>query len=353
MGAKRLAATITTALAVTLLAACSSSDAIGEDPAASATDQDPAATESPASSGAIEIEHAFGTTVIDGTPERVATVQWANHEVPLSLGVVPVGMAEANFGGSPVLPWVEQALTDLGAEQGAEFEDPVLFDETDGIDFEAVANTNPDVILAAYSGLTQEDYDTLSQIAPTVAYPTQAWATQWRDMVTFNAQGMGMPEEGEALIADLEDQIAAAVADYPELEGTTAMFVTHVDTTDLSTVNFYTTNDPRVAFFNDLGLATPVAVEEASVSGEFSGSISAEQVDMFDDVELIVTYGDQELVDTLKADPLLSQMPAVANDAVVFLDGSTALATAANPTPLAIPWVIDDYVALLAGAIAQ
>lgn len=347
MGAKRLAATITSLIAATALAACSASDASDTDATAPAQDNPPATISPPAEEGSIEIQHAFGTTVIEGTPERVATVQWANHEVPLSLGVVPVGMAEANFGGAPVLPWVEQSLTDLGAEQ------PVLFDETDGIDFEAVANTNPDVILAAYSGLTQEDYDTLSQIAPTVAYPTQAWATQWRDMVSFNAQGMGMVEEGEALIADLEGQIADAVAGYPELAGTTAMFVTHVDTTDLSTVNFYTTNDPRVAFFNDLGLATPAAVEEASASGEFSGSISAEQVDMFDDVELIVTYGDQELVDTLKADPLLSQMPAVKNDAVVFLDGSTALATAANPTPLAIPWVIDDYVALLAGAVAQ
>ena len=47
----------------------------------------------------------------------------------------------------------------------------MLFDETDGIDFEAVADTEPDVILAGYSGLTQEDYDTLSEIAPVVAYP--------------------------------------------------------------------------------------------------------------------------------------------------------------------------------------
>ena len=47
----------------------------------------------------------------------------------------------------------------------------MLFDETDGIDFEAVADTQPDVILASYSGLTQEEYDTLSKIAPVVAYP--------------------------------------------------------------------------------------------------------------------------------------------------------------------------------------
>ena len=46
----------------------------------------------------ITIEHALGTTTIESQPERVATVAWANHEVPLALGVVPVGMAAANFG---------------------------------------------------------------------------------------------------------------------------------------------------------------------------------------------------------------------------------------------------------------
>jgi iron complex transport system substrate-binding protein len=111
----------------------------------------------------ITIKHALGTTTIDAKPERVATVNWANQEVPLALGVVPVGMAAATFGDDDdngMLPWVEDKLKDLDAET------PVLFDETDGIDFEAVADTNPDVILAAYSGLTQEDYDTLSEIAP-------------------------------------------------------------------------------------------------------------------------------------------------------------------------------------------
>lgn len=295
----------------------------------------------------IVIEHALGTTTIDEAPERVATVAWANHEVPLALGIVPVGMAAANFGdddGNGMLPWVEERLEELGGET------PVLFDETDGIDFEGVANTDPDVILAAYSGLSQDDYDTLTEIAPVVPYPEGPWATSWRDVIRFNAMGLGMADEGDALIADLETQIEETVAEYPGLEGTTTMFVTHVDTSDLSTVNFYTANDTRAAFFEDLGLGTPVAVADASAEGEFSGSISAEQVDLFDDVELIVTYGDQALVDTLEADPLLSQMPAVAYDAVVFLDGSGPLGTAANPTPLAISWVLEDYVAALAGA---
>ncbi len=313
----------------------------------SSTDADARSDTTAAGDGAypVVIEHALGTTTIEGKPERVATVAWANHEVPLALGVVPVGMAAANFGdddGNGTLSWVEDSLEELGADT------PVLFDETDGIDFEAVADTQPDVILAAYSGLTQEDYDTLSEIAPVVAYPEQPWATSWRDVIRFNSMGLGMEAEGNELIAEIEGEIDQVTAEYPDLAGTSTMFMTHVDPSDLSTVNFYTAADTRAAFFTDLGLATPKAVEEASASGKFSGSVSAEQLDMFDDVELIVTYGDQELVDTLRADPLLSQMPAVKNNAIVFLDGSGPMGTAANPTPLAISWVLSDYVAQLA-----
>src|SRR5690606_21456369 len=48
--------------------------------------------------GEATIEHAFGTTTIPASPQVITTVAWANHEVPLALGVVPAGMAAANFG---------------------------------------------------------------------------------------------------------------------------------------------------------------------------------------------------------------------------------------------------------------
>lgn len=335
---RRLAALATATLLTGGLAACSSSAA------------EPSATGPDVASQAwtpVTVEHALGTTTIDTEPERVATVAWANHEVPLALGVVPVGMAAANFGdddGDGLLPWVSERLEELDAET------PVLFDETDGIDFEAVADTDPDVILAGYSGLTQEDYDTLSEIAPVVAYPEAPWATPWREMIEVNAAGMGMAEQGRELVGSIEQDIADAVAESPQLEGKATMFMTHVDTTDLSEVSFYTPFDTRSAFFEDLGLTAPQSVADASTDPtKFSGSVSAEQVDTFDDVDIIVTYGDQELVDALNADPLLSQIPAVRNGAVVLLP-NTPLGTAANPTPLAISWVLEDYVALLAAA---
>ncbi|UTT50622.1 iron-siderophore ABC transporter substrate-binding protein [Rhodococcus gordoniae] len=331
------AASVAVALGLTACGSSESSDTTGSGSAGSG--------EYP-----ITIEHALGTVTLDEKPERVATVNWANHEVPLALGVVPVGMAAANFGdddGNGMLPWVEERLEELGAET------PVLFDETDGIDFEAVSDTNPDVILAAYSGLTQEDYETLSEIAPVVAYPEAPWATSWRDMIELNSAGLGMAEEGEELVASLEQEIADAAAAHPELEGKATMFLTHVDTADLSQVSFYTANDTRAAFFEDLGLATPKSVADASTDDAFSKKVSAEQVDVFDDVQVIVTYGDRALVDALEADPLLSQMPAVRNGSIVFLDGSGPLGTAANPTPLAISWVLSDYVDLLADAAGK
>lgn len=294
----------------------------------------------------LEISHALGQTTVPEKPQRVATVAWANHEVPLALGIVPVGMAAANFGdddGDGLLPWVSERLKSLGADA------PVLFDEGDGIDFEAVAGTAPDVILAAYSGLSQSDYDTLSQIAPVIAYPQAPWSTDWRETIRFDSAGMGMAPDGEALIADIEQKIAAEVAKHPELKGKRAMFVTHLDATDLSIVNFYTTQDTRVRFFADLGLSMPKSVIQASTTGSFAGSISAEQIDLFDDVDILVTYGDQALIEAMKANPLLSHMPAVKHDAIVTL-GRDPVGTAANPTPLSITWVLPAYVEKLADA---
>ncbi|PRB72785.1 iron-siderophore ABC transporter substrate-binding protein [Arthrobacter sp. MYb213] len=331
--------TAVAAVALLALSGCASNAA------SEAAESTPSAPASSETSYPITIEHALGTTEITQKAERIATVNWSNQEVPLALGVVPVGMAAANFGdddGDGILPWVDEALTELGGET------PVLFNEDDGIDFEAVADTNPDLILAAYSGLTAEDYATLSEIAPVVAYPEAAWATSWRDNIALSSKAMGMEAEGKELITGIETEIKEGLAEHPEIEGTSAMFVTHVDPTNLSEVNFYTTHDTRTAFFSDLGMDTPAAVATASKGAvAFAGKISAERVDDLADVDVIVTYGDKKLIETLEKDPLLSKMPAVKNGAVVALDGSGPLGTAANPTPLAISWVLDDYLDLL------
>ena len=341
---KKLAVPAAAVLFSLSIAACGSEDS-ADDTATDAGGAGSAAAWEP-----VTITHAYGETVIEEQPERVATIDFANQEVPLALGIVPVGMSEMTWGdddGDGVQPWTEEKLEELGAET------PVLFDETDGYDFEAIAGTEPDVILAGYSGMTEDDYDTLSEIAPVVAFPDEPWATEWRDSLLQNARGLGMEEEGEQLIADLEQTIADAVAERPELDGTTGMFLTHVDPADLSEVNFYSAADTRSKYLLDLGMEiAPSVVKASGDSGDYSGSISAERADELADADVIITYGGDELIDALKGDPVLSQLPAVKNDAIVNLDGAEPIGTGANPTPLSVPYLVEEYVGLLADAAA-
>lgn len=336
------AATASLALALTL-SACGSDDGdVAEDDTGAAPA--PAADAFP-----VTIEHVYGTTTIEEQPERVASVAWANHEVALALGIVPVGMSKVTWGdddGNGILPWVEDKLDELGGET------PALFDETEGVDFEAVADTQPDVILAAYSGLTQEEYDTLSKIAPVVAYPDVAWGTSVQDMILLNSQALGLAEEGEELISDLDATVDEALAAHPGLAEKKILF-SWIDPSDLSQVGFYTSHDTRPGFLAELGFPMPQAVEEASAdSEEFYTSVSAEKADVFDDVDIFVSYGDTsgKFVKQLQDDPLLGQIPAIEAGAIAILEDNTPLAASANPSPLSIPWGIDDYFAVLAAA---
>lgn len=332
-----------TAIALTLGATACGSDRVSEGGSGSGSGSKASGAWSP-----VTVEHAFGSTTIEEKPERVATVDFANQEVPLALGIVPVGMSEMTWGdddGDGVQQWTEDRLEELDAET------PVLFDESDGYDFEAVADTQPDVILAGYSGLSEDDYNTLSEIAPVVAYPDDPWATEWRDSVLINAKGLGMEAEGEELVADLEEELATALDEHPDLEGATGMFLTHVDPSDLSEINFYSAADTRSKYLTDLGMEiAPSIVDASGDSGDYSGSLSVERADDLADVDVIVTYGGDDLIAALEGDPVLSQLPAVKNKAIVNLDGALAIGTAANPTALSIPYLVKEYVALLADA---
>ncbi len=315
--------------------------------ASSAPESDaPAVGANPASADAfpVTVTHVYGETTITKKPERVATVAWANHEVPLALGVVPVGMSKAAWGdddGDGVLPWVEDKLTELGAKT------PVLFDETDGIDYEAVADTHPDVILAAYSGLTQEEYDTLSKIAPVVAQPGIAWGTSVEDMIRLDSKALGLEKQGDALIDDLHAQTDAALEKHSVLKDKKLLFA-YIDPSDLSQIGYYTAIDTRPGFLHDIGLPFPSVVEKNADSTEFYLTVSAEKADEFDDVDVFVTYGDASMVPLLQADPLLSKIPAIAAGRIAVLGDATPLAASANPSPLSIPWGIEDYFAVLA-----
>lgn len=292
----------------------------------------------------ITVEHAFGTTTITKKPERVATIAWGNQDTALALGIVPVGVSKGNFGklGKNGLSlWTEDAFVELGNNT------PTVFDDTDGLDFEAIVDVKPDIILASYSGITQEEYNTLIKIAPVIAYPNKPWQTYWRNQTILNATGMGLKKEGEALVKETEELIASKLEQYPAIKNKTGAFL-WLNPADTSSFYAYLLSDPRANYLLDLGLQFPKSIEKlAKGSEDFSITLSAENADQLTDVDIIVTYGDASTLTTIQKDPLLGKIPAIKNGAVVVIDSNSALAGSATPTILGIPYTIDEYLTLI------
>ena len=79
----------------------------------------------------VEIEHAYGTTMIEEQTERVVTLFDSNSDAVLALGVAPVGVSKVGYGNveeNGLLPWTNAAFEKLGVT-------PNVFDDTEGTDY--------------------------------------------------------------------------------------------------------------------------------------------------------------------------------------------------------------------------
>ena len=335
---------ITASIAATSIIGCGSTAENSSENAVAATAQ---SSTQETSEFPITIKHAFGETTIESKPERIVNLGWANQDTTLALGVVPVGVSAANYGmmsDNKLHLWTDEAFADLGVEN------PNVFNDETGWDYEAIAACEPDIIIASYSGFTEEEYNLLSEIAPVVPFLETAWKTNWREQTITNATAMGMKTEGEKLVDETDALIAEKLTDYPELNGKTAGYF-WISQDDMSTFYAYLPNDPRASYLNDLGLKTPESILSlASSTEDFSVTISRENTETLNDVDIMVVYGDEGLLEAMQADPLMSQIPAVKNGAVVLIDSTTALAAATTPSILSIPYAIDDYLSLLSEA---
>ncbi|WP_147917496.1 ABC transporter substrate-binding protein [Ruania zhangjianzhongii] len=294
----------------------------------------------------VEIEHAFGSTTIDAEPTQVVTLGWGATEAALALGVAPVGIEAQTYAVDEegLLPWVAE---ELDAQGVAPTMIPATVEEPAYEDIDAL---EPDLILAPYSGITEDQYELLSEIAPTVAYPDQAWTTPWRDVIDIVGQSLGLAEEAEALVSDLDGQLAEAAEAHPELDGLTVAAVWDVG----GTFYVYKPADARVGFLLDLGLVSAPAVEELDTGGDtFLYGLSYEQTDRLE-ADLVVNYAStDEEVEAFLDQSYAQAIPAVATGAVANVTGDPLIAAMSPPTALSLTWGLQDYVELLSAAAAN
>lgn len=329
-----------------LLASCSTGPTGGSDSSASA------AGGSGAAEGAfpVTVDHVYGSTEITAEPRRVATVSWVNQDVCLALGVVPVGMAAVDFGGNAQksTDWFDAALEKIdGAER------PTVWSEADGLDVQAIAAAEPDLLLAVYSGITQEDYERLSKIAPTVAYPKDvpAFGTSWQQSTEIIGRALGRSEQAEQLVADLEKQIADTAAKHPQLKGASFIYGT-VDPAAADQISIYTDVDNRPKLMEQLGMVQAEVVTQNSPKDQaFYFTWSPERADELDSDVLISWAASEDVRKAIESDPLLGSIPAVeAGGLVLQVDEQQVLSVSAI-SPLSIPFALENIVPPIAEAV--
>ncbi|WP_017934340.1 iron-siderophore ABC transporter substrate-binding protein [Nocardioides sp. Iso805N] len=332
-----------TALTAAALTACSTGSTSSDDAGAGGS----ASTAADTSAFPVTIDNAnFGSVTIDKQPTRVAALGTQDGDNLLALGVVPVGVTKITWGGDSKgsTPWFEDQLAKLGGTM------PAQYDDSDSVPIDEIAKVAPDLILATNYSLTKQQYRQLSKIAPVVAYPGAAWTTSWQDSLTLDAKALGLESKGQQVLDQTDAAVAAAKTTNPDLAGKTFIWGA-LETTDLSSVSYYTPEDGRPSFLASLGMVNAPIIEKLSKKGQFYGTVSAERyADLKSDVFL--TYGEKASdAQTYTNDKLIGQIPAIkAGHLATFLADPTALA-GSSPDVLAIPYAIDHFIPKIAAAL--
>lgn len=289
----------------------------------------------------VTIEHKFGSTEITQEPERVITVGLKEQDTLLALGIVPVATTEW-FGEQPgaIFPWAQDELGDAPA--------PEVLSFADGIQFERIAALKPDLILALYSGLTQEDYDTLAKIAPTVAQPGEYgdYSIPWQEEALKVGQAVGKADEAKQLVADVEARVAQERENHPEFEGKTGVVATLYEG-----FYFYSAEDSRGRLLTSLGFIVPAELEQFIGPDEFGGNVSEERLDLLD-TDVLVWLATPTTRAELDKNPVYSNL-AVKKEGreVMITEGEPIYDATSFITPLSLPFLLDGLVPKLTAAV--
>lgn len=340
----RAAAAASAATLSLALAACSTGstdDAASEDAVEPTSDVD-------ADAFPVTIEHALGETTIEQEPTRVVTVGYAEGDFPLSLGVVPVGAAKIVYAGNEngSSDFFDEALAEIdGAEQ------PTRIDETDGIAIDKIVRLEPDLVTATQSGMTQDEYDQLTEAGiPVVAYPEAPYTTTWQESLDMVGQALGRSELADEVEAETQQLIDDTAAEYPQLEGATFTFG-GPNSADFSSFYVYTDEDNRPRLLKELGMEDTEFVEENSEDGQFLFNVSSERAAQLD-ADVFLTYAtSQEEVEELATNPLTRQIPAIADNRWYATVDVTEAVGFSAPSPLSLPSALEEYVPKVAAAV--
>ncbi len=285
----------------------------------------------------VTIDHKFGSTTIPAEPKRIVSVDVADHDFLLTLGVTPVGVRDW-YGDQPYAtwPWAQAAL---GAGQ------PAIL-KGDEINFEQVAALAPDLIVGVRGYLKPAEYRVLSAIAPTIAQPAEhdGTITPWQDATMILGRATGREVIAADIVAGLDRRIVEIRAAHPEWQGRTAVFVNHHP----QNPHAYASADNRSKLLLDLGFVIPPEIDRIA-NGTHFAYFSKENLSVID-ADLLIWYVWDDDVRPIQALTLRPFLRAV-REGREMVAGELLGGAWAHATPLSLGYVLDAIVSEIEAAL--
>ena len=287
--------------------------------------------------------HRYGQTVVTKAPRRVVSLGFTDQDAILALGTVPVAIREYT-GNRPSATW-PWAADRLRGEQPKVLPASVVTPDQ-------VAALKPDLIIAISAGLTREEYDAFSRIAPTVAAPQGAadGAVPWQDATRLTGAALGLPGQADALVKQVEDKFLEAEEEHPELAGATVAAV-RPGTGGGPSFMAWSSKDLRGQFLKELGLQLPPDVEQRAGKG-FYATLPAGQLSTLDRSDARMVVGSDAERAQFTALPGYSQLNLVQQSKVVTLDDEQSAALSFGSV-LSLASVVDELSGRIARAVER
>ncbi|MEM7142689.1 MAG: iron-siderophore ABC transporter substrate-binding protein [Actinomycetota bacterium] len=277
--------------------------------AASTTTAAPATTTS-LRTEPLTVTDAFGNEVtVPAVPTRVFAGDDTSLANLLDLGVVPIGTAVNRNAVPAFLGDRLDGIVDLSADNGL------------GINIEAMAALEPDLIIGPGTTLLELQYGLASEVAPTYAYRYgYSSSEEIRTNLTDVAVVLGLEDRAAEILADLDARIADMrdrLANSDAADTTVSVVRIFRDGSGIS-LRHGTTES---VMMNEIGVTRPP--NQRSIE-DFATSLSLETLDQADADVIFVYLDDPEdpaVYDEMRENPLWQTLGAVQNDRVYTVDG--------------------------------
>lgn len=324
-----------TALALVLPVTAIAAAPAAAGPATATVDRLASGTDATGDDATRVVDTYFGPVEIPSDPQSIVALDEYS-----ALGLMSVGGRPAHVIGSYQSVIGRQVLEDAGID--------VVDGSTElSFNFEQISAWEPDLIVLTQDVMTDDLYETLSDIAPTVMLP---YVAPWRESIVNYGNVLDEPARADALIAALEARLAevAELTPAPLDSSATAPTLSIVANT-MGMLFVLAPEAPIATVLAELGWTQPTAQLEAEANPMFEMAILLSPEQLGDhDADVVVVLGgsyfyDAEAVTSL---PTFQTLPAAQDGRVYEADGDMWFGT----YPFAIYWALEDIALIASGA---